>query len=497
MKLPRLFRIEEADRLQKDGTGLWIGVHNEHGFVFLFRNWAENGNDLYFLRDKDWEFYRDDRAAWNPPLYTFYAAWLGEMEESSREASAQELKSAIWKFEASFDSFRDEACALTGKKIVDGGTRRDLELEPNKGWDGLDLSQSEFEEQYNGFEAEGKIGRNTNEDETSSGISCEDHRYWADMTEEAGRRNRLQTEAAKAYSWRADLAKRLSQESEMGGFEEHMGDEIRAIRTQDGHPVSPMLNGSQNASKPYFQNRREEEADGDGFDGFRAHLLSVQRRDENEIRKLIEDREITSLLHFTRLDNLLQIVKAGIVPRAFLTDNFVSNDSARLDGEPEASCLSVSYPNYRMLFKHRSHNAVGSWALIFLDTAILMAKPCLFFPENAASHKQSDEKKRSIEEFMGHRGLCNMFRESQNGRARKDLGLPDKFTTHPEAEVLVYGVIEPKLILGIHLMEHMKPWANRHRDEMAGVTVRFNDLFFKPRLDYKHWKCSDADHDGS
>lgn len=140
---------------------------------------------------------------------------------------------------------------------------------------------------------------------------------------------------------------------------------------------------------------------------------------------------------------------------------------------------------------------MGSWALIFLDTAILMAKPCLFFPENAASHKQSDEKKRSIEEFMGHRGLCNMFRESQNGRARKDLGLPDKFTTHPEAEVLVYGVIEPKLILGIHLMEHMKPWANRHRDEMAGVTVRFNDLFFKPRLDYKHWKCSDADHDGS
>ena len=71
----------------------------------------------------------------------------------------------------------------------------------------------------------------------------------------------------------------------------------------------------------------------------------------DRIREIIENRRITSLLHFTRLSHLNSILECGIVPRDELRKRgqpFEPNDERRWDGATDASSLSISWPNYKM-----------------------------------------------------------------------------------------------------------------------------------------------------
>ena len=77
-------------------------------------------------------------------------------------------------------------------------------------------------------------------------------------------------------------------------------------------------------------------------------MLTRQASDASEIRCLITDRKIPYLVHFTRAENLHSIFESGILPRALLAPGFLHNDEMRLDGFPESSSLSVSFPNWQM-----------------------------------------------------------------------------------------------------------------------------------------------------
>ena len=74
----------------------------------------------------------------------------------------------------------------------------------------------------------------------------------------------------------------------------------------------------------------------------------------NEIEKVVNERDIRWLMHFTRIENLESILENGLLPRnSFerLDIEPLTNDSLRLDGFLEAISLSIQSPNYKMFYK--------------------------------------------------------------------------------------------------------------------------------------------------
>jgi hypothetical protein len=83
-------------------------------------------------------------------------------------------------------------------------------------------------------------------------------------------------------------------------------------------------------------------------------MTDTKRRDM--IRAYCATRRIDTLVHFTRLENLVGILAEGILPRSTLEgrpSGVIFNDDIRTDNHKEAVCLSISFPNYKMFYKYR------------------------------------------------------------------------------------------------------------------------------------------------
>lgn len=174
------------------------------------------------------------------------------------------------------------------------------------------------------------------------------------------------------------------------------------------------------------------------------------------IQKVIEKRGIKFLVHFTRLENLDNILRNGIIPRSDMKDEFVNpcdflsddnkensdkyiyNDHYRYDGKCDYSCLSINFPNDLMFYKLRIDNPNSKWAIIFLSTETLLSYDCLFYPCNAAS---GDVSHQDISNYQGAKALDAMFQNNSN------------YPQDVQAEVMVKGIIEPKYIIGCAFSE--------------------------------------------
>ena len=173
-----------------------------------------------------------------------------------------------------------------------------------------------------------------------------------------------------------------------------------------------------------------------------------------KIQKICEMYEIEILVHFTHIRNLSSILQHGLLGRAQLESmSWVEppqyNDNKRLDGQPRAICLSISFPNYKMFYKYSCDNR-SDWVVLLLKPSILWELDCKFYPENAASSNaretlteiRSDARKQpdALRQMFGDYGHI----QSQI------LGIPINFTTHPQAEVLVFDPIYPPYIEAVH-----------------------------------------------
>lgn len=67
--------------------------------------------------------------------------------------------------------------------------------------------------------------------------------------------------------------------------------------------------------------------------------------------------------------------------------------------------------------------------------------------------------------------------------------IPDNFTTHPEAEVLVFDKIPAEYINEIHFYNHnaLQTWWKNDSKTYSQKIYR-NKKYFEPRCDYKAWK---------
>jgi hypothetical protein len=159
--------------------------------------------------------------------------------------------------------------------------------------------------------------------------------------------------------------------------------------------------------------------------------------------------QVPFLVHFTQAQNLPSILEHGIIPVAY-RDNFVLqptvNDPERHDGYPNATCTSIAFPNYRMFYHLRMAIANSEWAVLSLDRSILWAKCCAFCRHNAADARISAQP---LEDLMTLAAFQGMYDPIVGDVSRLEQRLRPFDPTDVQAEVLVFGVIEPELIRGM------------------------------------------------
>jgi hypothetical protein len=200
----------------------------------------------------------------------------------------------------------------------------------------------------------------------------------------------------------------------------------------------------------------------------------------------VRARAITEVVHFTRIENLQAILQNGIVPKRILQNRgavVVSNDAYRLDGQLDASCVSIEHPNYKMFYRLRTSNPGTEWAVVICDSKLIWEKDCAFCIENAASGSVTAtpiDQRKTVAAFEA------MFGEYPDKPLRAQLRHSPKDTTNPQAEILVFGEIEPAYIQRV---------AYQKIDTMQRFTAAFphvgatlNGKYFNYRHDWQHWK---------
>jgi len=166
------------------------------------------------------------------------------------------------------------------------------------------------------------------------------------------------------------------------------------------------------------------------------------------IQEIVTHRDIKCLLHFTRVENLESIMANGIIPVATARQNqmpMLSNDAFRWDGYPNASCLSITFPNSLMFFKCRNADTHADWVVLGVHPAVISDKNCAFCKRNAATREISGQPLNSLQTPMALQG---MFDEIDGFSTRQAQGLRPNHTTDVQAEVLVFDIIEPQYIIG-------------------------------------------------
>ncbi|WP_319568677.1 DarT ssDNA thymidine ADP-ribosyltransferase family protein [Cohaesibacter marisflavi] len=198
-------------------------------------------------------------------------------------------------------------------------------------------------------------------------------------------------------------------------------------------------------------------------------------------------RGIKYLVHFTKYSNFPSIMINGLLRRTELDRRglcYNFNDDMRLDRHPETLSVSIGFPNYKMFYRARQDYADDTWVVLFLHPNVLIQKPCAYYARNAATGCYKDTNPQSLQNKASFDAMFSDIGPVK----RSDLGIPDHFTTDPQAEVLVFADIESKYIIGVGAQN------DAQRAEILYNYTRFKDKsvqslpqLFKPREDYEHW----------
>lgn len=213
----------------------------------------------------------------------------------------------------------------------------------------------------------------------------------------------------------------------------------------------------------------------------RYQILVEERRKElaESIRARAYARKIPYLVHFTPIGNVESIVEDGLKSRYTLDGHeYIFTDEYRHDGWLDWISLSVSFPNYRMFYKKRnSPNNIDGWAILLIKRDVLWELDCRFMPTNAASfgiRLFRDDEWSSIEAFD------DMFNYVEHRK-----GIPDHFTTDPQAEVMVRNEV-PKHYIHKIAVEHQSD--QKRLCNLKNIRVEIKRKLYEPRCDYAHWQ---------
>ena len=168
-----------------------------------------------------------------------------------------------------------------------------------------------------------------------------------------------------------------------------------------------------------------------------------------KIQKLLKDRGIEKLIHFTDKKNLPSIKKYGLRPiNALKLANieYYYNDKYRYDQQLNGISLSVTYLN-KDLFKAFAKKRKTDWVELEIDPQVITMMPCLFYDHNAASYKFN----KMSDDLSTYEALEGMFADSvtttsKKGEIKRENQKPNQ-TTSAQAEIIVqWGILESQIL---------------------------------------------------
>lgn len=142
------------------------------------------------------------------------------------------------------------------------------------------------------------------------------------------------------------------------------------------------------------------------------------------------------------MKNLKNILNNGICSLEYMNKekiSYIQNDFTRYDDEYDYISVSVSFPNYKMLY-NKKNETKASYVVLSLTPEILLEKECLFLPTNAAHHKF----KGKLKDYSNFTHFSELFDSS-------DSNFPKNFSRDSQAEILVKDLIETKYINCVYL----------------------------------------------
>lgn len=198
------------------------------------------------------------------------------------------------------------------------------------------------------------------------------------------------------------------------------------------------------------------------------------------IKGIIRNREIGSLYHFSKIENLEAIVNQGLIPRGQLKEgDYKYTDINRSDGFLNANCISVSFPQYRMFFIKRVQNPQQNWLILELSPEIILNKDSAFFERNAASRKVKSE---IIENRKMATAFEKMFDDIEKLPTREERKPPDNYPTDPQAEILVFNKIECSYIIAVHFAN--EEVMSQCKKQLKGINAKVSPELFENRIDH-------------
>lgn len=209
---------------------------------------------------------------------------------------------------------------------------------------------------------------------------------------------------------------------------------------------------------------------------------------ESTIKEIISRQNISRLIHFTHVENLKCILKWGILSRTEVEEKAKQekmkiNDEQRFDKHPEAICLSISFPNYKMFYTFHKGNC-DEWVVISIKPEVLWKYECAFCHTNAASNEC---RHINIGERKKVEALNRLFEDFENIK-RGNLAIPDHYPTDPQAEVLVFNKIPIEDFLKVYFYNWNQMNYYKETYPMFENLFEINRNYFRARQDYRHWQ---------
>ena len=122
------------------------------------------------------------------------------------------------------------------------------------------------------------------------------------------------------------------------------------------------------------------------------------------------------------------------------------------------------------------------WVVLSIHPSVLWLKDCAFCIENAASNSV---RFIPIDQRKGRRAFSQLFENREGWPQREDTGIPMNYTTNPQAEVLVFDVIEPNFIQSVNFKNIHR--YNEFKLQYPNINSMLDRSVFDARFDYAAW----------
>ncbi len=206
----------------------------------------------------------------------------------------------------------------------------------------------------------------------------------------------------------------------------------------------------------------------------------------------LSSRGVKYFVHFTPEENIDSIMENGLRPRSEQTIKGTTTDNLRLDLKLDALSLSISFPNYQMFYRKRKEMDTTNFVILRIAIDVLKefnSDKIAFYSANAASGEAM------VGQFADHcslDALKEMFAETD----KRMKNLPKEYTTNPQAEVMIKGIIPSGYIkeMVFSSSEALIKFCDSHKYYCRSKS---DEKLFKYRYDYEIWQKQKNEKDQS